>query len=79
MIDLLGMEHSRHLAEHACSLEIRMASIEKNFKLKVFSERTVAAPKPWTRAWQRWKTGEPGNATSRTKAPAKAAIAGWKA
>jgi hypothetical protein len=45
MIDLLGMEHSRHLAEHAYSLEIRMASIEKNFKLKVFSETIVATPK----------------------------------
>jgi hypothetical protein len=73
------MEHSRHLAEHACSLEIRMASIEKNFKLKVFSETIVATPKPWTRVQQRWKADEPGNATSRTKAPAKAAIADWKA
>jgi hypothetical protein len=45
MIDLLGMEHSRHLAEHACSLEIRMASIEKNFKLKVFFGNDCRHPK----------------------------------
>jgi hypothetical protein len=53
-----------------------MASIEKNFKLKVFLRNECRHPRALDERAATMETDESGN---RTKAPAKAAIAGWKA